>query len=176
MNNKINNAEENKRKPKHKFNVVDVLILILVVTIIGTVIFTVVSWNSIKALWATSSEKIEYVVELRGVDADFINNIKKNDLVIDSISKNQLGTVQSADSIEPYTVLNYKTSEDGTYNGVLAKDDTKYNITVYISATAEYEKGVGYTVNGTRIAVGETLSLRFPNFSATAQCIHISES
>ena len=180
MNNKINKIDEKTKKIKHKFNIVDFLILLLVVTIIGTSIYTIVAWSDIKALWSTSSKGIQYVVELRGVDDDFINNIKKNDMVIDAVSKNQLGTVQNADSIKPYEILNYEkiSKEDGSvsYTGKLAEDKTKYNITVYISATAEYEKGIGYTVNGRRVAVGEVLELRFPNFASTAYCVSISES
>lgn len=180
MNNKINNIEDKNKKIKHKFNIVDFLIILLIMTIIVTSIYAIVSWSDIKAIWSTSSKELQYVVELRGVDDKFINNIKKNDIVIDAVSKSQLGTVQSADSMEPYYVLNYeiKTAEDGTqsYNGVIAKDKTKYNITIYISATAEYEKDVGYTVNGRRIAVGEVLELRFPNFASTAYCVSISES
>lgn len=180
MNNNINKTENKNEKVKHKFNIIDFLIILLVAAVIGTTIYAVISWSDIKAIWSTSSKDIQYVVELRGVDAEFINKIKKNDIVIDSVSKNQLGTVQSADSIEPYSILDYeeKTSDDGkkTYTGILAEDKTKYNITVYISATAEYEKGVGYTVNGNRIAVGEILDLRFPQFASTAHCIHISEA
>lgn len=180
MNNKINKIDKKNEKVKHKFNIVDFFIIILVATIIITSIYAIMSWSDIKTLWSTSTKELQYVVELRGVDNKFINNIKKNDLVIDAVSKSQLGTVQSADSIEPYYVLDYevKLSEDGTpnYNGVLAENKTKYNITVYISATAQYEKGVGYTVNGKRIAVGEVLELRFPNFTSTAYCVSISGS
>ena len=178
MNNNINKVDI-KEKKKHKFNIVDFFILLLVVAIIGTAIYAVFSWSDIKALWSTSSKKIEYIIELRGVDDEFINNIKENDTVIDSVSKNQLGKVKSVNSNEHYSVLNYEVDEKngGGYKGVLVKDESKYNISVYVSATAEYEKGVGYTVNGTRIAVGEALELRFPQFSSTtAYCVHIDET
>ena len=173
MNNNVNKSDI-KEKKKHKFNIVDFLILLLVVAIIGTAIYAVFAWSDIKALWSTSSKEILYVVELRGVDKDLINNVKAADVVIDSVSKNQLGTVQSAKS-DPYSTLGYTVNTDGEYAATMITDDSKFNITLTISATAEYEKGIGYTVNGTRIAVGEVLDLRFPQLASTAYCVHISE-
>ena len=171
MNNKLNNMDDKSQKSKHKFNIVDFLIILLVVAIIGTSIYTIVSWSDIKALWSTSSKKFQYVVELRGVDAEFINNIKKNDVVIDAVSKNQLGNVQNIVS-EDYSFLNYK-NDNGDTIGAMVTDTTKRNLTIYITATAEYEKDVGYTVNGRRIAVGEILELRFPQLASSAYCISI---
>ena len=173
MNNNTNKLDI-KEKKKHKFNIVDFLILLLVVAIIGTAVYAVFSWSDIKTLWATSSKEILYVVELRGIDQDLIDNVKGTDIVIDSISKNQLGIVQSATS-DPYSILGYTVDADGEYTATMITDGSKFNITVTISATAEYEKGVGYTVNGTRIAVGEVLDLRFPQLASTAYCVHISE-
>ena len=175
MNNNINKSDI-KEKKKHKFNIVDFLILLLIVAIVGTAIYAVFAWSDIKALWSTSSKEIKYIVELREVDKDFVDNmnIEKNNIVIDSVSKNQLGTVDDISS-EPCRPLSYKI-ENGSPVGDRQDDSSKYNITIYISATAEYEKGVGYTVNGTRIAVGEILQLRFPQFASTAYCTHISES
>lgn len=173
MNNNINKSDI-KEKKKHKFNIVDFLILLLVVSIIGTAIYAVFAWSDIKALWATSSKEILYVVELRGIDQDLVDNIKGTDVVIDSVSKNQLGIVQSANS-DPYSTLGYTVDTDGEYKATMITDGSKFNITITISATAEYEKDIGYTVNGTRIAVGEVLDLRFPQLASTAYCVHISE-
>ena len=66
---------------------------------------------------------------------------------------------------------NNGTITSATYTGELVPYPDKYNITVYISTTAEYEKGVGYTVNGRRIAVGEAIEMRFPEFSGVGYCI-----
>ncbi len=179
MNNANNNSAKNHKKPKRKFNIVDFLILLLILTVIATAIFAIASWSSIEKLWTSNKVSLQYTVELRGVDAEFINNIKPGDAVSDSVTKTQLGTVNRVDSIEKYTVLSYEakevSKEDGSletvYNGVNAEYGDKYNVTVYISSTAEYVKGTGYTVNGTRVAVGEVLNLRFPKFSSTAYCI-----
>lgn len=177
MNNKTNTFEVHPGKVKHKFNFIDFLVLLLIVAVVGTSIYAVFSWSDIEALWSASSKEIQYVVELRGVDKDFVDKIKTNDIVIDSVTKNQLGTVHSADEVDNHFIMSY-TFDDKTnsYTGALINDTSKRDITVYISATAKYEKDVGYTVNGIRIAVGEILEVRFPQFATTAYCIHISES
>lgn len=180
MNNNIANNSIKKKKTKRSFNIIDFLVLLIIVTVIGASIYAIFSWSSIKSLWSTSTVDLQYTVELRGVDEEFINKIKAGDTVTDAVSKNQLGTVEKVDSIEKYTVLDYTKnevqSEDGkvptiSYNGVLSEYPDKYNVTVYISSSAEYESGIGYTINGRRIAVGEAIEMRFPEFSSTAYCV-----
>ena len=180
MNNNIANNSTKRKKAKRRFNVIDFLVLLIIVTAISVSIYAIFSWSNIKSLWSTSTVELQYTVELRGVDKEFINKIKAGDTVTDAVSKNQLGVVDNVDSIEKYTVLDYTRNEieneDGktstvTYNGVLSEYPDKYNITVYISTTAEYESGVGYTVNGRRIAVGEAIEMRFPEFSSVAYCV-----
>lgn len=180
MNNNISNSSIKKKKEKRKFNIIDFLVLIIIVAVVGASIYAVVSWSNIKSLLATDQVTLQYVVEFRGVDEEFINKIEAGDIVIDAVSKNQLGTVDRVDSIEKYTVLDYKKTEiageDGapattTYVGVLSEYPDKYNVIVYISSSAEYESGVGYTVNGRRIAIGEAIEMRFPEFSSIGYCV-----
>ena len=111
MNNANNNSVKNHKKPKRKFNIVDFLILLLILTVIATAIFAIASWSSIEKLWTSNKVSLQYTVELRGVDAEFINNIKPGDAVSDSVTKTQLGTVNRVDSIEKYTVLSYEAKE-----------------------------------------------------------------
>lgn len=153
----------NQKKIKRKFNIVDFLVLVLIAAIIGLAVYAVVYWTNIKSLWATDTmDDFQYAVELRGVDQEFIDKIKNGDTVIDGVSKNQLGTVDRVDKIEKHTTFD---------NGALVEHPDKFNITVYISTPAEYEEGVGYTVNGRRIAVGEIIEMRFPNFASVAYCV-----
>ena len=178
--NNMNNSAQKSNGAKRKFNIIDVLVVILVATIIGVSIYAVYAWSDIKSLWAKNTVQLTYVVELRGVDKEFIDNVQAGDAVIDSVSKNSLGKVDSIKSVEKHSVLDYEEktekNQDGvmitTYNGVLSEYPDKYDITVYIiSDAAEYEKDIGYTINGRRIAVGEIIPLRFPEFSANAYCV-----
>jgi hypothetical protein len=57
--------------------------------------------------------------------------------------------------------------------GVLSEHPNKFNLLVTISTTANYAEGSGYSVNATRIAVGEKLALRFPDYVAEGYCIYL---
>ena len=69
------------------------------------------------------------------------------------------------------TVLEDVEEEDGTYTGVLSEYPNQYTVLVTITASAEHIPGDGYFVNNCRIAVGEGMALRFPDFAAEGHCI-----
>ena len=48
------------------------------------------------------------------------------------------------------------------------------NIVVTVTAKAIYTDGSGYSVNGDRIAVGNSYNISFPDFSGSAYCIEVS--
>ena len=183
MNNNVTSNSKTKQKnTQRKFNIIDFLVLILIITVIVGSIYAVISWSDIKSLWSTSTVDLQYIVEFRGVDQAFIDKINNGDIVIDAVSKNQLGVVDSVASIDKYKVLDYRlipekndngTIIPATYIGELVSYPDKYNITVYISSTAEYKEGVGYSINGRRIAIGEKLEMRFPEFSGIGYCTNI---
>ena len=77
MNTNISNKSAAKQKKiKRKFNIIDFLVLIIILAVIAASIYVVVSWSNIKSLWSVSTVELQYTVELRGVDKEFIDNIK----------------------------------------------------------------------------------------------------
>ena len=100
-----------------------------------------------------------------------ILKIKENDIVVDSISKNTLGTVLAVDYNNYYTELTY---DEITGQGKMVEYTDRYNVTVTIVAQGVYTKGEGYTVNSRRVAVGEKMSLRFPDYVGEGYCISFS--
>ena len=177
MNNNVSpNNKVVAKKRKKKFNVIDFFVLVLVVAIIAALVYSFSPWSKIKNIIKSNEVAFKYEVEFQDVDKEFINSIKKGEVAINSSTKTELGTVESI-TTTPDTFLDYveKKADDETvtYEGVLVEDTEKYDIIVYITTTAQYESGVGYTVNGTRVAVGEAISFRFPHFEATGYCIAI---
>ncbi len=156
-------------RSKRRFNFIDVLI-ILAVILLGAIVLSLFFPNG---LFKSSSveREIQYTVEFIGVDEIFIDKIKENDSVIDSVAKYNIGTVMTVDSSMPYTELKYD-NEAGT--GHLVAFEDKYNVLVTISVKAEYNEGEGYSVGDRRIAVGEKLSLRFPNYASEGYCVSLS--
>ena len=153
-----------------KFNLIDFLLIVVVLLIIGALVYVFLPTSTIRNITADKTVDIDYTIEILGVDEQFIENIKENDTVLDSVSKNSLGTVTAVDYSTQYTELKYDEEND---IGVLSPVKGKYNVTVTIAATADFEAGEGYDVNGTRIAVGEKIYARFPDFVCEGYCIRV---
>lgn len=181
MNNSSNGNAAVKKKRSGRFNFIDFLLIIIAILIILTVIYVFAPFSWIKKLTSDQTRNIQYTVEISGVDEAFIDKIKENDVVVDSVSKNNMGTVVAVDSNNKYTELQYivvENTESGssTIEGVLSEYPGKYNLIITIYATADYNEGEGYYMNGSRIAVGEKMYLRFPDYVGEGYCIGLTNS
>ncbi len=162
-----------KKKKNGRFNLIDLLLVLVVLALIAALLYVFAPFSAVKNLLSSEDKTIEYTVELLGVDKDDIGKIMENNVVVDAISKSQLGTVRVADYNYQYTVLQYVQKDDKA-EGVLAEHPDKCNVLITISATAEYAQGEGYVVNQCRIAVGEKMQLIFPNYMGEGYCIDLN--
>lgn len=163
-----------KAKRSGRFNFIDFLLIVIVVLIIATVIYVFAPFSKIRQQMRSEAQIIEYTVEVLNVDKKFLNQIKENDTVIDSVSKNNMGTVTAVDYNTQYTELQYNQATD---EGTLATYPTlyeRYNIIITVSVTADYLAGSGYSVGNVRLAVGEQLFLRFPDYACEGFCIGLT--
>lgn len=159
---------------KRKFNIIDFFILLLIVAIISVTVYAFSPWSQLKKLWSSDEISFQYAVEIRNVDAKYIDLIQQDQAVINATTKNAMGTVSRIDT-KVSTELYYTIDEEkNEVQGELLDIPDKFDITVYVTTPAQYEPGVGYTVNGCRVAVGEALDLRFPHFAQTGYCIAIA--
>ncbi len=165
-----------KKRKEKRFNLLDVLIILVALLVIATVFYIFTPFSRLEKAVKKQTQNIHYTVEILGVDEAFLQNIKDNQMVIDSVSKNSLGTVTAVDYHTKYTELQCVVDEDGKATGVLAEYPDRYNVVVTINATADYLEGEGYSVNHCRIAVGEKMTLRFPNYVCEAYCIGLNPS
>ena len=178
MSEKITKTSERKKGKKtpraHKFSFIDFLLILLCLIIILGCVFVFSPNFQFDILDRRKDIVIQYTVEIQGVDEEFIRNIKEDDSVIDSVTKNSLGTVIAVDYSTKHSVLGY-TDVNGSKEGILVEYPDKYNVVVTVSAPAKYKSGEGYTVNNCRIAVGELLALKFPNYVCECYCIGIED-
>ena len=161
-------------KKKRRFNFVDFLVILLILAIIAGVIYLVSPASFLRQLASIKTGTLTYTVEIIGVDEEYLNMIAEGDAVGDAATKNSLGSVESVDYSVKQTELGYKEGEDGVYEGVLNEHPDRYNVQVTITATAEYVPDEGYRIDGTRIAVGESMALRFPDFVCEGYCISVA--
>ena len=156
------------KKKRGRFNAVDILIILLIV---GVIVIFAASTISVSE---EPGEKIkfEYTMTIEDVSKDFLNLIENGERVYDSSSKNFLGTVSAVEGYKPYSLYEY----DKTTESIVVKEyPEKYNVTFTVSAKAQYVEGVGYSVGGQRVAVGQKMELRFSDFVANGYCVGMRE-
>lgn len=159
-------APTGKKKRNGSWNLMDVLLLLIAIVVIGAIVYLFSPFSWLKNMTSKKEVSIQYTVELSDLDEAFLDKIQENHCVVDSVSKSDIGTVAAVDYNNKYTELQ---CVDGA--GVLVKYPNRYNVIVTISVTADYIEGEGYSVNGFRLAVGEKMSLRFPDYAGEGYCI-----
>lgn len=158
-------------KKRRSFNFIDVILILLALLIVLTVVNIFSPMLVFNKLRNDLQTTIQYTLEVKGVDNEFINKINENDTVVDTVSKYSLGSVTAVDYNMQYLELEY---DEAQRAGVMAVHPDKYNVIITITASAAYNEGKGYSVNGHRIAVGEMMSVRFPDYVCEGYCIGLS--
>lgn len=171
MNENINVNVSTKKKRKIHFNLIDFLLIIIALMLVFVLVYVFLPNSFVRGLFADHSVDVEYSIEFKGVDESFLECIRENDVVIDSVSKCEIGNVTAVDYSTQYTELKY---DETTQKGILSVVPGKNNVIVTISGKANFSEDRGYDINGVRIAVGELISARFPNFAAEGYCISVS--
>ena len=164
-------AQNGAVKKKRSFNFIDVILILIAVVVVLTAINIISPMSFLNDLRSDSQHTIQYTVEITGVDEAYIEKIKENDVVVDANSKYSLGSVTAVDYNTQYSELEY---DEDSGAGVMAVYPEKYNVLITITAQGSYSEGSGYSVNDHRIAIGEKMTLRFPNYVGEGYCISLS--
>jgi hypothetical protein len=173
MNNIPHKPVAQEKKSKRKFNFIDFLVVLVIITVIGIAFYIFSPWSRIEKLWSNNQVEITYLVEINDVNPEDIELIKVGDPVKNSVTKNPLGTIVDVVSIENAYTYDYVLDQDGKMNAIVVENPQKYNVVIKISAYADYQDNVGYSVNGCRIAIGESFDLRFPLYSRGGSCTQL---
>ncbi len=168
MENNINVSE----KKRGSFNVADAVIIIVILALAFGVFRLVDPFH-----WFTTNDvrdvNIRYVVKLTGIDNDvnIKDNIKKGMSVMNSSTEYSIGNVEAV-NVRDASVWEYvEDSSEMTQKTIEGKSDVYITVTV----KATFESGVGYEVNGQRIAVGTTLDIRLSGFVGSGCCVELEE-
>lgn len=174
-------------KNKHRFNIVDVFLILALIAIVGVMYYFTVARNSVTS---NSVVTVDYTIELKTVRADHIDKISVGDKVVETVRDQQIGEVHSVAIVPSYNmVTNGETGEMfiSTYpaiNEKLSEEDATvsdeellydyYNVKVTIrDKVKKSEKG--YNVNGFDIIVGEMVYFRVPSYVGSGYCVRVNE-
>ena len=187
MNNKLdissNSAEglrarSAEKKHRASFLLVDLLLLLGVVSVI---LLLVLAFTPLDLFGKDAeSQEILYTVEFFGVDKDVESAFHEGDTVIDVETGAVMGVVTQVSSrvYEAYTDTPSAEIVPEFDKHVVQKERNEAwrVITVTISVTADYQPGIGYSVESNRIAVGREYQLRFPAYTNSGACVSLSRA
>ena len=160
------------KKQKVRFNLMDLLLVLIAVSIILAVIF-VLDPFSLNIMGKAGREvTLEYTLRIENVEGLLIDKIHTRDEVVDSAIKTSLGYVNAVENDTPYTEAYYNSKDDEVS---MIEYPDRYDLVVTVTAEAIFTEGVGYTVNGRRVAVGAEFYLMFPDYVGFGYCISMRE-
>lgn len=152
-----------------RFNFVDFFLLLIILAVVAALVIYIVPGLS-ERLTVHDEKEITFAVEFKEVDESFASNISVGDSVLDSSNNYMIGKVKAVESYA-CTVLVYN---EKTGSAEMREIPGKKNIIVTVTATAIYNDGEGYSINGERISVGREYYIRMSGFSGSAFCISVS--
>ncbi len=156
------------------FLVVDLLLL---AAIIGAVVFIInVLGSSDNGGSETEGRRITYQLEIAGIESDLFSATGGDSVFLSNGL--QLGVVEYHDGGQPYTqYIDGVVEEGGKYfvTEVEYPEDIKTYL-VTISVYAEFEAGIGYSVNDCRIAVGRSYRVRIADGLYDAVCVSLQQN
>jgi len=152
-----------EEKKSFHINIVDVFLTMILAVVIAVGAIMIAS-----AFGVDASDKeqtiVKYTIQFKGVDAEFCDNVKVGEVVIDAQKRLNLGTVVGVKGTEKYAKDVY---DEETGMMVLAEYPDKYTLYITVEAPG-YLSGDGmYYVNGVKMAVGSGLSVHLKDFCST---------
>lgn len=150
-------------KKKHRFNAVDLIILLAVavsaVLLVKTFVLDAKSDVQDKAV------KLQYVIETDMISEDLADNVSVGDSVYDYETGRIIGTVTACD-------VRNATHVGMSSSGAQVVSDVVGYRSLYITVEGEASGGPsGYSVNSVPVSVGEDYALMLPQLYCTGSCI-----
>ena len=168
-----NAGQAPERKRRGLFLMMDVLLLI---GIVGIIFLMVLAFTPLSLFGEEAEQRqIVYTVELAGVDKNFVSSFREGDTVTDAVTGAYMGEIAQIKIREYEAYTNVPTPDIDPEFGkhVVRKqtNETLKTVTVVIRVNAAYTRGVGYSTEDRRIAVGGEYELRFPSYTDQGVCI-----
>ncbi len=155
-----------------KFNFVDLLFLVLVTAILFAVVFLIDPFSMNVFGGTEKNVVLEYTIQIEYVEASLVDNVHLGDEALNAVNKASLGRVSALRNDILYSEAYYDSEADVVS---MKEYPDRYNLQITITADAVFEAGKGYSVKGSRMAVGGQYSLMFPEYVGSGYCISMRE-
>lgn len=158
--------KKKKENRIRRFTVLDGIIILVILAVIGVGIYLVAADKAPTA--AENTVPVTFTVELKGIKDVYANNIRVGDTVIDSVTKKTIGTVAAVETL-PHT--EYIVNQE---SGVIEEKAYPGQATVLLTVSSDAVLGgLGYTIDGYRVAIGVLHHLQLPHFLGSGYCIGV---
>lgn len=169
-------SKKAKNDKRRSFNIVDLILILMCLSFAVIAVFFFAP-DADPAWLGSESAHLEYTVEIEGISKEMAAKIVSGDQVFEGENNYAIGTVVNTE-IDDCVEYVYN-EESGRVEAVPYTDEgnsnaVRKNLLVTIVADADYVEGLGYTVNGYRIAVNRRIPLHFPGFAGEGQCVSLT--
>lgn len=148
------------------FNVIDIIIILVVAAIIGGGIY---AYERYQDNLNSNIHKVEYQVEIKGVNEKFVQAINNGDFIRESVKGNNLGRV-SGKSYVPATNIN-SDFINGKY--VVADVPGKLDLVMKLTADAKVTSR-SVTVGGLEIRIGQKIYAKGKGYAGEGFIINVN--
>ena len=158
----------NKAARKHKFNIVDAVVLFIILAVAVTAFLWIDPMKWLISEEDDTNTTVLFVLELKDMDKNISNTINVGDNVV------LYEVIGKVTEINKTASMNWSIPENGDQM-ILFRHPNTDTVFVTIEIQCSYREGVGYFINGKQILVGQSMEYTFPWFSRTGECISITE-
>lgn len=150
-------------KKTHKFNLIDVVVILVLAALAAAVVFAALSNLGIGG----TSVTVRYVLETESLSSDFTSKAAVGDGVF---------TFDGAESIGKISAVSQAPARHNGYDseGLPVISEIEGYSILYITVEADAEpRNIGYAVGNTVINTGRDMKIRMPSLYCSARCISV---
>lgn len=167
------NLQRANKKNGHIFNLFDLFIIFVLLVSLTLLILGV----RVSDIFGAGDEgracRLEYQLRFSAIDESFAEAVKLGDTLYDADTKVGMGRVAAEIKMTP--ALTVVPSSSTGEMGQATPLEGKVDMIVIVAVDVVYVEGVGYTVGGRPLRVGELRTLRFPGYVGNGVCISLRE-
>ena len=158
-------------KKPHKFNIIDVFLILIIAAAAGVLVYVLMGNNIIRSSQNTTIVyKIEVPIIMNAALAD-IRKLQAGNEILDIVRNQPIGTIYDVEIEDAY--FNLENRVTGVVERVRHPKHSRVVLTVQTQAEKSDIKK--YYVGGKNIMVGVGLDFRTPHFIYSGRCIYIEE-
>lgn len=166
----MENREFGNKQP-HKFNIVDVFLIIIIAAAIGILVYILMGNNLIKS---SQNITILYKIEIKIIKNAMLPDIKKlqaGNEILDSVRNQPIGAIYDVEIAD--AMFNLENNVTGVVQEVLHPEHS--TVTLTVKTQCEKTDIKKYYVGGKNIMVGTRIDFRTQNFIYSGYCIYLEE-